>query len=50
MGFLSAGFIVSFVVAILSIRFLLFFIKNNNFIPFGIYRIFAALFFWFVIR
>lgn len=50
MGFLGVGFIVSFIVAILSIRFLLFFIKNNNFIPFGIYRIAVALLFWFVIR
>ncbi|MCX5715695.1 MAG: undecaprenyl-diphosphate phosphatase [Candidatus Omnitrophica bacterium] len=48
--FLSVGFIVSFVVAMAAIKFLLYFIKKNNFIPFGIYRIIAALAFWFVIR
>jgi len=45
--FLGAGFLTSFLVAILGIKFLLYFIKNNNFIPFGIYRIALALFFWF---
>ncbi len=40
---LSIGFIVSFIVAFLSIRFLIGFIKNHNFISFGIYRIILAL-------
>lgn len=48
--FLSIGFVTSFVVALLAIKFLLYFIKNHNFIIFGIYRIFIALLFWFVIR
>ncbi|MCB9757490.1 MAG: undecaprenyl-diphosphatase UppP [Candidatus Omnitrophica bacterium] len=39
---LSVGFFVSFVVALGSIKFLLAFIKHNNFILFGIYRIVAA--------
>lgn len=40
--FLGTGFVVSFVVAILAIKFLLGFIKKHNFIPFGIYRIVLA--------
>ncbi len=42
-GFLCLGFIVSFAVAMASIRWLLSFIKNHNFIPFGIYRIAVVL-------
>lgn len=49
-GFLAVGFIVSFVVAIFSIKFLLHFVKNNNFIPFGIYRIVVALIFLLFIK
>jgi len=48
-GVLAVGFITSFVVAILSIKFLLGFIKKHNFIPFGIYRILAAVLFWVVV-
>jgi len=48
--FLSVGFLISFIVAILSIKFLLMFIKRHNFISFGIYRILIALLFWLVIR
>ncbi|MBI2095210.1 MAG: undecaprenyl-diphosphatase UppP [Candidatus Omnitrophica bacterium] len=44
--FLLAGGITSFVVAILSIRFLLRFIRLHSFIPFGVYRIAVALWFW----
>jgi undecaprenyl-diphosphatase len=42
-GVLAAGFISSFVVALLSIKFLLAFVRTHTFIPFGIYRIVAAL-------
>jgi undecaprenyl-diphosphatase len=45
---LAVGFIVSFVVALGSIKFLLNHIQKHNFIPFGIYRIAAALLFWMV--
>ena len=42
---LSAGFCISFIVAAIAIKFLLTFIKRNNFIIFGIYRVcIAALF------
>ena len=44
-GILASGFIVSFVVAILSIEFLVNYIKKHTFIPFGIYRIVIALVF-----
>jgi len=47
---LGLGFIVSFIVAVAAIKFLLAFIKHHSFIPFGIYRIFIALVFWFIIR
>ena len=46
---LAAGFVTAFMVAIASIKFLLHFIKNHNFIVFGAYRIVAALAFWFLV-
>ena len=45
---LTAGFISSFVVALLSIKLLLRFIQTHTFIPFGIYRIVMVLI-WFMI-
>ncbi len=45
--FLSVGFLTSFIVALLSIKFLLYFIKTHNFISFGVYRIVLVLLFWF---
>ena len=47
--FLIAGFITSFFVAALSVKFLLYFIKKHTFISFGFYRIILALLFWFLI-
>ncbi len=44
--FLSIGFVVSFLTAMAAVKFLLSFIKKNNFIPFGIYRIILALALW----
>jgi undecaprenyl-diphosphatase len=44
-GVLAVGFFVSFVVAIASIRFFIGYIKKHTFIPFGVYRIIAALVF-----
>ena len=46
---LLVGFVSSFIVALLSIKWLTHFIKNHTFISFGIYRILIFLFFWFVI-
>ena len=48
-GVLAAGLIASFVVALLSIKFLLAFVRTRTFIPFGIYRIVIALAFALVI-
>jgi undecaprenyl-diphosphatase len=48
--FLGAGSIVSFVTAIIAIKFLLVFIKRHSFISFGIYRIIIALVFWFIVK
>ncbi len=46
LSFLGIGFLISFLVAVISIKFLLQFIKHHNFIPFGVYRIAAAMLFW----
>jgi undecaprenyl-diphosphatase len=46
--FLGVGFIVSFIVAILSIKSFLYYVKRYNFIGFGIYRIIAAILFWWI--
>ena len=46
--FLLTGFITSFVVALMAIKFLLAFIRNNSFIAFGVYRILIALLFFFL--
>ncbi|MCD4780194.1 MAG: undecaprenyl-diphosphatase UppP [Candidatus Omnitrophica bacterium] len=42
---LGLGSLVSFVIAVFSIKFLLFFIKNHDFVPFGVYRILVAIVF-----
>lgn len=46
---LAVGFVVSFVVALISIRFLLQYVRKHTFIPFGIYRILAALVFFLLV-
>lgn len=46
---LLLGILVSFAVALLSIKFLIKFIQKNNFIPFGIYRIALAILFFLLI-
>ncbi len=48
-GLLGVGFVTSFIVAILAIKFLISFIKKHSFISFGIYRIIVAALFWFVV-
>ncbi len=44
--YLFIGFIISFFIAMIAIKFLLSFIRKNNFIPFGIYRIILSLLLW----
>lgn len=46
---LLMGFIISFIVALLSVKWLIHFIKNHTFLSFGIYRILISLLFWVVI-
>ncbi len=49
-GLLAIGFLTAFIVAIISIKFLLRYVEKNNFTPFGVYRIILALvFFLFII-
>ena len=43
---LVVGFIVAFIFAALSIKFLLNYIQKNTFIAFGVYRVIIALLFW----
>ena len=45
-SFLGVGFVVSFVVATIAIRFFLRFVRTHDFTSFGIYRIVAAIFFF----
>jgi undecaprenyl-diphosphatase len=45
---LTVGFLISFLTAILAIKFLLRFIKTHSFVSFGVYRIILALLFWFL--
>lgn len=45
-GVLLVGFVSSFVVAVMAIKFFISFVQKHNFIVFGIYRIIAALFFF----
>jgi undecaprenyl-diphosphatase len=47
---LAVGLAVSFVVALIAIRFLLVFIQKHDFIPFGIYRILIAVVCWLKFR
>jgi undecaprenyl-diphosphatase len=48
---LLVGFVGSFLVAIVAVKFLLNFIKKHTFIPFGVYRIILAIVFWiFILR
>lgn len=46
---LVVGFIGSFIFALISIKFLIGFIKTHTFIPFGIYRIITSILFWLLI-
>ena len=48
--FLGVGFVVSFIVALLSIKFLLRYIKKHDFKAFGVYRIVIAILFWLGIK
>jgi undecaprenyl-diphosphatase len=47
---LAGGFVSSFVVALISIKFLLAFVRTHTFIPFGVYRIAVALALAFILQ
>lgn len=47
--YLFIGFVISFVTAMIGVKFLLSFIKKNNFIPFGIYRVLLSLVLWYLL-
>ncbi len=49
-GLLFVGFIIAFLVAVLSIKFLLALVKKYTFVGFGVYRIIIAIVFWLFIR
>ena len=46
---LAIGFIVAFISALFAIKWLLKFISNHSFIPFGIYRIILAVLYYFIV-
>lgn len=46
LGVVAIGFIVSFITAVLAIKFLLSFIQRYTFVSFGIYRIILVIVFW----
>jgi undecaprenyl-diphosphatase len=46
---LAVGFLTSFVVALFAIKWLVSYVKSNNFIPFGVYRIILSLLYFFLI-
>lgn len=46
---LGVGFVGSFLVAILAVKFFIKFIQKHSFIPFGIYRILLALVYWLIV-
>lgn len=48
--YLAVGFITAFIVALLSIKFLLRFIQTHTFIPFGIYRIVLVILWFLLLR
>jgi undecaprenyl-diphosphatase len=47
---LALGFIISFIVALIAVKFFVRYIEKHNFILFGIYRVIASLFFITVMR
>lgn len=48
-GALAIGFSTAFIVALISIVWLLRFVRTHTFVPFGVYRILVALLFWVII-
>lgn len=49
-GVIAVGFIVAFLTALVSIKFLVSFVKKHTFLVFGIYRIMAAGVLWWILK
>ncbi len=49
MQLLAAGFTTAFLIALVTMKFAMAFVRKHSFAPFGWYRIILALFFWFII-
>jgi len=47
--FLAVGFVVSFLVALPALKYFLEYVKKNNFIPFGVYRVLLVVLFFFLV-
>lgn len=48
-GLLAVGFATSFIVAVFSVKFLLWYVQSHSFIAFGAYRIILAIIFWYAV-
>jgi undecaprenyl-diphosphatase len=46
---IAIGFVVSFVVALLAVKFFLSYVRTHGFLPFGIYRVLVAILFWVIL-
>jgi undecaprenyl-diphosphatase len=46
LGLIAVGFVVSFAVALLAIKFFLSYVRTHGFLPFGVYRVLVAAFLW----
>lgn len=46
---IAIGFVTSFVVALLAIKFFLSYVRTHGFLPFGIYRVVIAVLFWLIL-
>lgn len=48
LAMLISGFFASFIFALISVKWLIKYLANNNFVPFGVYRIILAIVFWLI--
>ncbi len=49
-GLLVVGFVVSFITAMLAIKFFISYIKKHDFTAFGWYRVLLAIVFWLILK
>jgi len=48
-SFIAVGFLGSFVFSVITVKFFIEYIKNHNFVPFGVYRILLAAAYWYLL-